>query len=341
MTSRKSRSQSAPPNRAVLGLTLGDPCGIGPELVLKAFRTKEIRELCRLVAIGERSVLEFYARLLKLKVRMVPFASGAQRKVGAGELEIIEPSGSRLFTQPPVVAKIMPEAGEAAFRAIVTGVDTVHKGLLSGLVTAPIHKGALHAAGHDFPGHTELLAQLAGVPRVAMMMVGGGMCVSLATVHEPLARVPTLLNIEGLLETFRLTHEFLLRMAVEAPRIGVAGLNPHAGEGGIFGKEEQEIIAPAIAKGRSKGLNLTGPLPGDTIFHEHRQGRFDAVVAMYHDQGLVAVKTLDFHGGVNVTLGLPFVRTSPDHGTAFDIAGKGVADPRSFLAAIRLAAGLQ
>jgi 4-hydroxythreonine-4-phosphate dehydrogenase len=223
---------------------------------------------------------------------------------------------------------------------IVQGAKRCLAGDLAALVTAPISKGLLREAGYHFEGHTELLAHIASTKRFAMMLVGGPLRVSLATIHVPLAKVPRLLSEQRIIEVLELSHDVCRRFGIKRPLIGVAGLNPHAGEGGLLGTEEQRIIAPAIRRAGRKGINAVGPLPADTLFHKAYQGDFHAVVAMYHDQGLAPLKMIAFDSGVNLTLGLPFVRTSPDHGTAFDIAGKGIAKPDSMIAAINLAAQL-
>ena len=223
---------------------------------------------------------------------------------------------------------------------IIQGAKRCLAGELAALVTAPISKQLLRDAGYRFEGHTELLAHVARTKRFAMMLVGGPLRVSLATIHVPLAKVPRLLSKQRIIEVIELSHDVCKRFGIRRPKIGVAGLNPHAGEGGLLGHEEQRIIAPAVRRAARKGINAIGPLPADTLFHKAYHGEFDAVVAMYHDQGLAPLKMIAFDTGVNLTLGLPFVRTSPDHGTAFDIAGKGIAKPDSMIAAINLAAQL-
>ena len=223
---------------------------------------------------------------------------------------------------------------------VVQGVRRCLAGELSALVTAPISKKLLRDAGYRFEGHTELLAHIAHTKRFAMMLVGGPLRVALVTIHLPLSKVPRLLSTKRIIEVIELSHDACKRFGIRRPRIGVAGLNPHAGEDGLLGHEEHRIIAPAIQSAKRKGINATGPWPADTLFHKAYNGEFDAVVAMYHDQGLAPLKMIAFDSGVNLTLGLPFVRTSPDHGTAFDIAGKGIANPASMIAAINLAARL-
>jgi 4-hydroxythreonine-4-phosphate dehydrogenase len=241
---------------------------------------------------------------------------------------------------PVVPGHVSATAGRQAIAAIETAAALCRDGQTAALVTAPISKAAIHLAGSPFPGHTEMLAALTGAGEVAMMLVGGPLRVALVTIHEPLARVSSLISVERINSVVRLAHCWLVDAGVTRPKLAVAGLNPHAGEGGEIGREEVEVIAPAVAALRAEGFVVEGPLPADTLFHAAYHGVYDAVVAMYHDQGLAPVKMIAFHEGVNVTLGLPFPRTSPDHGTAFDIAGRGIARPHSLLAALRLAVDL-
>jgi 4-hydroxythreonine-4-phosphate dehydrogenase len=276
------------PNRRRIGITLGDPAGIGPEVVAKALASRKLDKHFDYEIIGD---------------------AGVKRRADAVDW-------------------------------VVEGATRCLAGELAALVTAPISKQLLRDAGYHFEGHTELLAHLSRTKRFAMMLVGGSLRVSLATIHVPLAKAPRLLSTKRIVEVIELSHDACKRFGIRRPKIGVAGLNPHAGEGGLLGHEEQRIIAPAVRQAVRKGVNAIGPLPADTLFHKAYHGEFDAVVAMYHDQGLAPLKMIAFDTGVNLTLGLPFVRTSPDHGTAFDIAGKGIANPASMIAAINLAARL-
>jgi 4-hydroxythreonine-4-phosphate dehydrogenase len=280
----------------VIGITLGDVAGIGPEVVRKALASGKLNTRFEYAIIGR-------------------------------ELHI-----------PP--AKVSADAGRAAAEWIEEGVRRCLSGELSALVTAPINKEGLHAAGYEFPGHTEMLAKLTRTEKYAMMLLGGGLHVALVTTHMPLVRVSGALRKERIVEVIELTHKAMRQLGLPSPRIGVAGLNPHAGEAGAFGREEIEIIAPAVEAAVAKGIAATGPLAADALFVLARQKRFDAEVVMYHDQGLIPLKMSAFESGVNWTLGLPIIRTSPDHGTAYDIAGKGVADPSSMIAAINFAARL-
>jgi 4-hydroxythreonine-4-phosphate dehydrogenase len=247
---------------------------------------------------------------------------------------------SRLSALPPV-GKVSADSGRAAFDAIVAAIRLARDGGVRGIVTAPIHKEALAAAGLRYPGHTEILADLGGADQVAMMLANEDIRTVLVTVHCSLAEAIRRGDFGAQMTAIRLADAGAQALGVARPRVAVAGLNPHAGEGGLFGDEEIRIIRPAIEAARAEGIDASGPWPGDTVFMQAREGRFDIVVAQYHDQGLIPVKYMGLNEGVNVTLGLPFVRTSPDHGTAFDIAGRGVADPSSLETAFDYAARLK
>jgi 4-hydroxythreonine-4-phosphate dehydrogenase len=262
-------------------------------------------------------------------------AAADPRVLDACEPRLYGPEASRF---PPGV--LSAGAGRAAFDAIVRAVDDARRGDVDAMATAPVNKEAFRLAGLPWAGHTDLLAHLTGAREVAMLFYSDALRVVLATVHVPLADVPRVLTRESLEATIALTARELPRFGIERPRIAVAGLNPHAGEHGLFGREEETVIAPAIARACQRGIAVSGPFPADTLFVRARRGEFDVVVACYHDQGLIAVKLAAFGQAVNVTLGLPIVRTSVDHGTAFDIAGRGVADPESMIAAVLLAARL-
>lgn len=294
-------------------VTQGDPAGIGPEIVARATQAWKRPKDCELSIVGYP--MHFVTQA---------FPSG---------LPLLTPPEDELnVTVTPAQPTL--ESSRSAVACLEFAVAACLQGEADALCTAPIHKENLRAAGFSYPGHTEFLAARANVPEVAMMLAGGGLRVVLATIHETLSAVPRLLTREKLVGLISLVHRSIKDFGFDDPRIGVAGLNPHAGEGGLFGREEIEIIAPAIADARSLGINATGPHSADTLFHHQREGAFDVTIAMYHDQGLIPVKTLDFHGGVNITLGLPFVRTSPDHGTAYDLAGKNSAHIGSMLAAL-------
>jgi len=326
--------------RVPLAISMGDPAGIGPEVVLKAISSPAARRTIDPILVGDAGVWRATARRLGLSLHLVPGIEpsrrGSTRSVVTSEL----PASVRKPGQPRRTAD-KAACGGAAHAAILAAVRLVRDGTAAALVTAPISKAHLAAAGHDFPGHTELLSHLCGDAPVRMMMVGPRLRVVLVTTHLALAAVPRRLNQAAVLETIGLTARALrIWFGMALPRIAVTGLNPHAGEGGLFGTEDTRVILPAVRAARRRGIHATGPLAADGVFAQAVGGAYDAVVCMYHDQGLAPFKLLHFADGVNLTLGLPFVRTSPDHGTAFDIAGTGRADPRSMIAALRLAAAL-
>lgn len=322
-------------NKAVrIGITIGDVNGIGPEIALKAVYQARWPRNVQFVLIGSHAVLKQQARKLHLPVPP------------AGRPDA--PVRERVFAWDPAPAlapawkpgQITADASRAAAAWIHFAVEACLDRHLGAMVTAPICKEGLKAAGLRVPGHTEMLAQLCDTNRFAMMLFGGPLRVILATRHVPLAKVAATLTRASLLETIELAGEALPWLGCRRARIGVCGLNPHAGDGGALGHEEQRVITPAIVAARRKGFSVSGPIPADVIFHQAVRGQHDAVVAMYHDQGLGPLKMLAFESGVNVTLGLPIVRTSPDHGTAFDIAGRGIANPSSMIEAIRWAVKL-
>jgi 4-hydroxythreonine-4-phosphate dehydrogenase len=311
----------------VIALTCGEPSGIGPEIAAHAWAA--LRGRVPFFLIGDPSHLP-----AGTPVAVIDSPEGAAR---AGDEAL--PVLAHPFPGPRVPGAPQPAQAQAVIDAIARGVALVQAGRASALCTAPIHKQALQeGAGFAFPGHTEYLAHLAGGVPVAMMLAGPSLRVVPATIHIPLSEVPRALTADCIEAAIRLTHAALVRdFAIPAPRLAVAGLNPHAGEGGRMGHEEIEVIAPLLDRLRAEGMILAGPLSADTMFHASARARYDAAICMYHDQALIPIKTLDFDRGVNVTLGLPFVRTSPDHGTALDIAGQGVADPASLISALEMA----
>lgn len=321
--------------KPIIAITMGDPAGIGPEVTLKALSHDEVRDLGRFLIFGDANILHREAKRLDLKIKLINLSDINQAIFPPNAVEIIN-----LTILNPTHKDGIPsaETGDAAFKYIKSAALAAIKGDIGAVVTAPISKEALNMAGHNYPGHTEILADLCKTEDYAMMLAGPHLRVVLCTIHVPYAKVPSLLTRELVSKTIRITHESLSRYLGKRPRIAVAALNPHAGEGGIFGKEEVDIIRPAVDEALSRGIDVSGPHPPDTLFHYAAKGDYDAVVCMYHDQGLIPLKLLDFEKGVNVTLGLPITRTSVDHGTAFDIAGKGVADPSSMIEAIKMAA---
>jgi 4-hydroxythreonine-4-phosphate dehydrogenase len=287
--------------RPRVALTVGDPAGIGPEIVRKAAADPRVLEVCEPVTFGPIDA-----------AALSPFRPGV----------------------------LSGESGRAAYEAIVDAVAAAQAGRVDAIATAPVNKEAFALAGLPWKGHTDLLGALTGARRAVMMFDSPTLRVSLATVHIPLSQVPAALTADVLIETIRITAESLPAFGVPSPRLAVAGLNPHAGEHGLMGREDEDVIVPAIERCRAAGLTVAGPIPGDTVFLRASRGEFDAVIACYHDQGLIPVKLLSFGRSVNVTLGLPIVRTSVDHGTAFDIAGEDRADPTSMVEAVLLAARL-
>ena len=315
---------------APVALTCGDPAGIGPEIARRAWE-----------ALG--ADLPFF--WIGDPGHLPPGTPVAEISAPADAAEATKqglPVLPHAFPAPATPGRPDGRNAPAVVDVIARAVALAQSGEASAVTTCPISKKVLiDGAGFAFPGHTEYLAALAGGVPVAMMLACEALKVVPATIHIPLAAVPEALTPELLEEAIRITHAALARdFGVTAPRIAVAGLNPHAGEGGAMGHEDADVIAPVLDRLRGEGMTLQGPLPADTMFHEGARKGYDAAVAMYHDQALIPIKTIDFSGGVNVTLGLPFVRTSPDHGTAFDIAGRGKADPTSLIAALRMAAGI-
>jgi 4-hydroxythreonine-4-phosphate dehydrogenase len=315
---------------------MGDPSGIGPEIVVKMYLRRPDKR--NWIVVGDRLVMEHAISALGADVGIRPLSSAADAVFGDGALNVL--CSSRLSALPPV-GQISASSGRAAFDAIVAAIRLAREGFVGGIVTAPIHKEALAAAGLPYPGHTEILADHGGAEKVAMMLANDDIRTVLVTIHCSLAEAIRRGDFGAQMDAIRLAHAGARALGVASPRVAVAGLNPHAGEGGLFGDEEIRIIRPAIEAARAEGIDASGPWPGDTVFMQAREGRFDIVVAQYHDQGLIPVKYMGLDRGVNVTLGLPFVRTSPDHGTAFDIAGRGVADSSSLEAAFDYAARLK
>jgi len=325
-----------------LALTLGDPAGIGPDITLLAWTARAQEAIPPFVLVGDAAVLAERARALGLSV---PIGEISEPGAALGLFPRALPVLPVASPGPVVAGRPDQRAAHAVTQSIERAVALARHGAASAVVTNPIAKAVLYAAGFPFPGHTEYLAALAsaeGRPLHAVMMLASPtLKVVPVTIHVPLKDVPPLLTEDLILATIEITARDLGRyFGLERPRLAVSGLNPHAGEDGGLGREEIDIIAPAIAAARAKGLNVTGPHPADTLFHGGARATYDAAICMYHDQALVPFKTLAFEEGVNVTLGLPFIRTSPDHGTAFGIAGTGQASPRSLIEALRLAAAM-
>ncbi|WP_439578829.1 4-hydroxythreonine-4-phosphate dehydrogenase PdxA [Elioraea sp.] len=331
----------------VIAVTMGDPAGIGPEIALKAARDLAPRMAAgalRVVIVGAMAELARTDAALGLGARLRPGLAA----VVWPEVAVIETAPARA---PIAFGEVSAAAGHLAYEAVATAVRHALAGDVAAIATAPLNKEALNRGGHRYAGHTDMLADLTGAKDSCMMLAHGALRVTHVTTHVALARVPSLLTPERLDRTLRLTFEALARLGMATPRVAVAALNPHAGEGGLFGTEDDSVTVPVLRDWRARGFDVHGPVPGDTVFVRAAAGQFDAVVAMYHDQGHIPVKLLGFRidpasgamaelGGVNVTLGLPIIRTSVDHGTAFDIVGKGIANPSSMIEAIEFAARL-
>lgn len=326
-----------------IGLTMGDPAGVGPELVLRALRHSSISSQQQIVVFGHYETLQrcnqllFHDPLSCTVLSIVDYNNGA----------VLPTTGSVIIDHPNLaldqfeVCKLSANCGEAAFRFIESAIDAALAQKICAVTTAPINKEALHLAGHNYPGHTEIFAERAASSRWCMMQYSTKITCTFVTVHCGYSQVPELLTVERILDTIELTAEAIQRIRHKKPKLIVCGLNPHAGEHGLFGnREEERIIEPAIELARQKGIDVEGPLPPDTVFLPNKLASCDAVVCMYHDQGHIPVKALAFDSAVNTTLGLKILRTSVDHGTAFDIAWKGLAKPNSLYAAIELASRL-
>jgi len=332
------RLVSSSPERPLLAITMGDPCGVGPEIIVKALADPELYRLCRPLVVGHPAFLEENLKFAdrELSVRQVEGPEDGLYQ--SGTIDVLSPGD--LDLEKIETGKVCPEGGRGAVQWVQTAADLALEGRVHGLVTAPLNKEAMNRAGFSYAGHTELLGEQTRTRDYRMMLAAERLKVVHATTHLALHDVPSRLTQERVFTTITLTQQALEDLGVVRPRIAVAGLNPHAGESGLFGREDAEIIRPAVEQVRAQGWEVCGPVPPDTAFYRAYQGEFDAVVAMYHDQGHVPVKLVAFAEGVNITLGLPIVRTSVDHGTAFDIAGKGVADHRNLVQAIRSGARL-
>jgi 4-hydroxythreonine-4-phosphate dehydrogenase len=319
----------------IIGITMGCPAGIGPEIILRFFADNTASSNTRAVVLGDQKVLEKCAADLNLPALCVPWTPGSPLPIDG--IPIVQLS--TLEQEDIEWGHPNQATGLAMAHYIESSVKLTQQGHIQGITTCPISKSSLNDAGYLFPGHTEMLASLTKSPSYAMMMAGSKLRVTLVTIHCPLNEVPTSLSKDSVFNMIHETHRALrIDFGIKDPKIAVAGLNPHGSEKGLFGSEEEQIIAPAIENARTQNMNVSGPFPPDTVFFKAAAGEFDAVVCMYHDQGLIPFKLLHFEDGVNITLGLPIVRTSVDHGTAYDIAGKGLASHQSLGEAVRLAA---
>ncbi|MBI4546738.1 MAG: 4-hydroxythreonine-4-phosphate dehydrogenase PdxA [Ignavibacteriae bacterium] len=320
-----TRIRQAYRNKPIIAITMGDYNGIGPEVTLKSVCSPQIRKLCIPFLVGSLKVYEFYARRCRIRIKLkeIEFFPNRESK---DSIALIEPG------------HVSATAGKYAGESIGIASQLCLDGLVDGMVTAPVSKQAMHRAGYLYPGQTEMLAELTRTSRAAMMLVANNFRVGLATIHVPLKDVAKKISRKRIAEQITIIHQSLQSdFAIRSPKIAVLGLNPHAGENRVFGEEEKKWIVPTIRQAQRKKIDASGPFSADGFFGSGAYTSYDAVLAMYHDQGLIPLKMKGFNVGVNFTAGLPIVRTSPDHGTAFDIAGKGIADPRSMIEAIKLA----
>jgi 4-hydroxythreonine-4-phosphate dehydrogenase len=323
----------------IIGITMGDPTGIGPEVILKALKSPKVMKEVRPVILGDKNIILKQSKLFKISLPLVDVTEHSIKtlppnKVGMFRVSNLDPDRLR-FGRPDKIC------GKAMVNYLKAGADLAIRNMIDAIVTAPANKEIMYEAGFQFAGQTELLAELTRTENYAMMLAGEKIKVALVTTHCPLRDVNMLITPGRVLKTIKLFHSTLIDyFGIKEPRIAVAALNPHAGEGGLFGLEEKELILPAVKKAQYLKMNIEGPMSADTLFYHVLMNKYDGVVCMYHDQGLIPLKMMHFSDAVNVTLGLPIIRTSVDHGTAYDIAGKGVADPTSLVSAILFAANM-
>jgi 4-hydroxythreonine-4-phosphate dehydrogenase len=334
--------------KPLLAITMGDAAGIGPEIIAKALSLDEVYGICRPFVIGDASSMEMGVKVAGLSLRINRITSPEDGLFRWGVIDVL--SLDNIDTTRLIMGKAQEMAGRASVEFVVRAAEMAMRGEVDGIVTAPLNKEAMHMAGYKYPGHTELLAEIGRTQNYAMMLLAGGLRVVHVTTHVALREVPDLITKDRVFKKIRVAHEAARNLGFDRPRIGVAGLNPHSGEGGLFGREEIEVITPAIEEARKAGMLVEGPVPPDTVFSKALGGVYDVVVAMYHDQGHIPVKLQGFRldeetgkwedvSGVNMTVGLPFIRTSVDHGTAYGKAGRreGTANPESLVDAIKVA----
>jgi len=333
----KSRTDTLVRDKPIIGITMGDPAGIGPEIAVKALVNDEVLSICRPLLIGDAGVIREALKQAKIDgVEINSIADPKDAMFNRGFIDVLDLKNVDLTKIKP--GQISTHAGKAAVEYIKKAVDLALAKKIQAITTGPINKKAINQAGFKFRGHTEMLVKWTHTKDYAMMFISEPFWVILATTHRPLKDVPRYMSKKRILRTIKLAHQAVLGYRKKKPKIGVAGLNPHAGESGLFGKEEIKHIKPAVEEAKKLGINAVGPISPDAIFNLANARVFDIVVAMYHDQGLIPLKLLAFNKSVNVTVGLPIIRTSVDHGTGFDIAGKGWANPRSLIEAIKVAA---
>ena len=324
--------------KPLIAITMGDAAGSGPEIIAKTLAEPEISAACRCVVIGDADTMRESLKITGVPGRVRAIEKLTEALFKDGVIEVVDLHNVQL--NKLTRGRVDPMAGKAAFEYIKLAAELALAGECDAIVTSAINKESLNKAGYHYDGHTQLLAELCGVPDVAMMLVSGQLRITHVTTHVSLHEAIEMVRPERILTVIRLTDEAVRQMSVNKPRIAVAGLNPHAGESGLFGDEEAKYIKPAIEAACRQGMNVAGPFPPDSVFFRASEGQFDAVIAMYHDQGHIAIKMLGITQGVNVTLGLPIIRTSVDHGTVFGKAGKGTADPTSLIEAIKLATAM-
>ncbi|MGG1676393.1 4-hydroxythreonine-4-phosphate dehydrogenase PdxA [Neobacillus sp. NRS-1170] len=322
-------------NKPSIAITMGDPSGVGPEIIVKSLNDHNIYENCRPFVIGDLKILKRALDVTNSDFQLNSISNPEEAKFQYGTIDIIDLD---LVSEDLPWGQVSAEAGNAAFRYLEKAIALANEKQIHGICTAPLNKEALHKAGHIYPGHTEILAELTNTKDFAMMLSAPGLRVIHVTTHIGLIDAVKKINVDRQYTVIKLAHDTLQKAGIKSPRIAVCGINPHAGENGLFGNgEEEEKIIPAVEKAQAEGINVQGPLPADTLFFRARRGDFDIVVAQYHDQGHGPIKVLGLEAGVNITVGLPIIRTSVDHGTAFDIAGKNIADELSLKEAIRMA----
>jgi 4-phospho-D-threonate 3-dehydrogenase / 4-phospho-D-erythronate 3-dehydrogenase len=323
-------------NTPIVGITMGDAAGIGPEVIMKALAEPEVYAMCRPVVIGDAKILERANGIVGGSSSLRRIAQPSEGRFQPGTVDCIDLD---LLPGDLAFGQISAAAGDAAFRYVERAIQLAKKHEIDAICTAPLNKEALHKGGHIYPGHTEILADLTGTQDFAMMLTARNLRVIHVTTHVGLIDAVNMITPERVLRVIKLVDATLRKAGIDQPNIAVCGINPHAGEHGLFGHgEDEQKVLPAVERARAEGIAAHGPLPADTVFFRAGRGDFDAVVAMYHDQGHAPVKVLGLEAGVNITVGLPIIRTSVDHGTAFDIAGSGAADPASMLEALRQAA---
>ncbi|WP_394120345.1 4-hydroxythreonine-4-phosphate dehydrogenase PdxA [Planococcus donghaensis] len=324
--------------RPIIGITMGDAAGVGPEIILKSFEHDVVHETSLSFVIGDASILERAKKFTNSTKTIHRIENPSQAKFEKDTIDILDLG---LLTDDLPIGEVSPEAGNAAFQYLAKAIELANESEIDAICTAPLNKEALQKGGHMYPGHTEILAELTGTKDYSMMLSAPNLKVIHVTTHVGIIDAINMITPERVLHVIQLAHNTLTKAGIQNPKIAVCGINPHAGENGLFGYgEEEEKVIPAIEKAVAEGIDVQGPLPADTLFFRTVRGDFDIVVAMYHDQGHAPVKVLGLEAGVNITVGLPIIRTSVDHGTAFDIAGTGIADENSLIEALRQAVEL-